>query len=298
MGTYFVNRTIKANGRIARIGFNIFRQPRRNISPTRHFSTALETNPLPTGGHVAHLSFQGEKKLPILNPAALVILTDTIHTLASDGDLRGLFMRSTIAGADLNFMRAIGGRADAEAFIRLIDGLCSAIQAFPGPVVAVCDGPCLGAGLEVAVAADFRVAVDSPSTIFAMPETKVGIPSVVQACLIPGLIGWGNARRMLYFGESIDCATALSWGLVNDVVAPEKLEELIRQWEERIALTGMKALRSQKALMTEWEELGCGREGVEAGVRAFGKAFEGDEPRRMMNDFFVQKQRRKESTRG
>ena len=245
---------------------NILRQPRRNISPNRCFSTSLETNQLPTGGHVAHLSFKGEKKLPILNPAALVTLTNTIRSLASDGNLRGLFLRSTIAGADLNFMRTIAGSTDAQAFIRLIDDLCSAIQTFPSPVIAVCEGPCLGAGLEVAVAADFRVAVASPSTVFAMPETKVGIPSVVQACLIPGLVGWGNARRMLYFGESIDCATALAWGLVNDVVVPEDLEVALHQWEDRIALTGPNALRAQKALMREWEESGCGREGVEAGV--------------------------------
>ena len=53
-----------------------------------------------------------------------------------------------------------------------------------------------------------------------MPEVKVGIPSVVEAALLPGLIGWGRTRELLLFGENIDAATALAWGLVEQVVAP------------------------------------------------------------------------------
>lgn len=143
------------------------------------------------------------------------------------------------------------------------------------------------------MAADLRVAVAAPDTVFGMPETKVGIPSVVQACLLPGLVGWSRAREMLYFGETINCAKARRWGLVDYVVRAEELELAIQVWEQRIAETGVNALKAQKALMSEWMEKGCGREGVEAGVRAFGKAFESDEPRRMMDAFFAEKEKRK-----
>lgn len=143
------------------------------------------------------------------------------------------------------------------------------------------------------MSADLRVAVGTADTVFGMPETKVGIPSVVQACLLPGLVGWSKAREMLYFGETINCAKARKWGLVDYVVDAKGLDLAIQIWEQRIAETGVNALRAQKALMREWMEKGCGREGVEAGVRAFGKAFESDEPGRMMDAFFKGREERK-----
>ena len=74
------------------------------------------------------------------------------------------------------------------------------------------DGYALGAGLEVAVSCDLRIA--STRAKFGMPEVKVGIPSVVEAALIPRLIGDGRARELLMLGEIIDADTALRWGLV------------------------------------------------------------------------------------
>ena len=61
-------------------------------------------------------------------------------------------------------------------------------------------------GLEVAAACDMRVA--SNRAVFGMPEVKVGIPSVVEAALLPHLIGWGRTRELLLCGETIDAATA------------------------------------------------------------------------------------------
>lgn len=98
-------------------------------------------------------------------------LTDDLHTLAKDDSLRALFMRDTIAGADLKYMRDIETPVEARDFIRLIDKLCTTIQDFPVPVVAVLSGHCLGAGMEVAAAADMRICC--PDTVFGMPETKV-----------------------------------------------------------------------------------------------------------------------------
>jgi len=80
-------------------------------------------------------------------------------------------MRDTIAGADLKYMRNIEMPEQARSFIRLIDELCTTIQDFPVPVVAVLSGHCLGAGMEVAAAADMRICCRD--TVFGMPETKV-----------------------------------------------------------------------------------------------------------------------------
>lgn len=190
-------------------------------------------------------------------------------------------------------MRDIAGPKEAKEFIRLIDELCSAIQNFPDPVIAICEGPCLGAGLEVAMSADVRLAVGTPDTVFGMPETRVGIPSVVQACLLPGLVGWARARQMLYFGEKIGFSTALKWGLVSWVFGADKIDSAVEDWEEKIARTGVNAVKAQKRLMMVWEEKGVGRGGIEAGVEEFGRAFEGEEPRKMMEEFFREKEKRK-----
>lgn len=141
-------------------------------------------------------------------------------------------------------------------------------------------------------------------------EVFQGLPSVVQASLIPGLVGWGRARELLYFGDTIDADVAHQWGFVNAVVEKEALDGKITEWEDRFSKTGQRALPDQKALMRvsisrlhyspdtmlivqAWEERGTGRPGVEAGVEAFGRAFETDEPRMLMEAFFTEKARRK-----
>src|SRR5207245_6801594 len=106
----------------------------------------------------------------------------------------------------------------AEKFITGLRDLCEAVRAFPAPVIARMPGWCLGGGLEVAAACDFRVAAHDAK--FGMPEVKVGIPSVIHAALLPRLIGWGRARWLVMTAENIDAPTALAWGLI-DVVAPD-----------------------------------------------------------------------------
>ena len=76
-----------------------------------------------------------------------------------------------------------------------------------------------------------------------------GLPTVVQASLIPGLVGWGRARELLYFGDTIGADVAHQWGFVNAVVERGALDGKIREWEDRFSKTGRRALPDQKALM-------------------------------------------------
>src|SRR6185503_5820696 len=133
----------------------------------------------------------------------------------------------------------------------------------------------LGAGLEVAVSCDIRIAADN--AWFGMPEVKVGIPSVVEAALIPRLIGWGRARELLLLGEIIDADTALSWGLVERVVAPDALDREIDRIVAALLTTGPQAVRIQKALIRDWEDLSAER-AIAVGIDAFVRDFDTDEP--------------------
>jgi enoyl-CoA hydratase len=228
----------------------VFRRSRQlHQTGKRLFSTRTTKTPLASGGYVSHLEYISDKKLFILDPQSIANLTSDLERAATETELRALFLHSTIAGADIKYMKDIESSEAAESFIRSIDKLCSMIQDFPTPVIAIIDGPCLGAGMEVAASCDIRIAVRGEKTIFGMPETKVGIPSVVQASLLPGLIGWGRAREILYFGNSFNAETAMEWGFVNELVTGKSLVKRVRRWEHKINETGPQAVRAQKGLM-------------------------------------------------
>src|SRR5439155_144470 len=98
-----------------------------------------------------------------------------------------------------------------------LHGVIAAIRTIPVPVIARINGYCLGAGPEVAAGCDLRVASDN--AFFGMPEVKVGIPSVIEAALLPRLIGWGATAELVLLGENIDAAEALRIGLVSKVTS-------------------------------------------------------------------------------
>ena len=164
--------------------------------------------------------------------------------------------------------------------------LCEAVRAFPAPVIARMPGWCLGGGLEVAAAGDVRIAAHDAR--FGMPEVRVGIPSVIHAALLPRLIGWGRARWLVMTAEHIDAPTALTWGLV-DVVAPEGgLDEAIERTVQALLECGPEALRAQKALLRQWEELPL-KQSVDLSIGVFGQSFLTDEPKRLMQGFINRK---------
>src|SRR3989442_1029241 len=98
----------------------------------------------------------------------------------------------------------------------LIPALHAAIDAVhqaPFPVIAAVNGACLGAGFELALACDLRVAVAGAS--LGLPEVRVGVPSVIQAALLPPLVGPGRAAELLLTGEPITAEPAPQCGRVR-----------------------------------------------------------------------------------
>jgi enoyl-CoA hydratase/carnithine racemase len=116
--------------------------------------------------------------------------------------------------------------------------------------------------------------------MFGMPEVKIGIPSVVEAALLPKLIGQGRARRLLLTGETIGAAEALAWGLVDAVSPTDGLDEAVDRIAGPILAAGAQAVRLQKSLILDWEELPTAA-AVQRGVDCFVSAFDTDEPARM-----------------
>ncbi len=236
------------------------------------------------GGAVVRVVYDHARRLNVLNPPALRELTATFRALAADDALRvvvfsGAGGRAFIGGADINTMAAMRTEADGRAFITLIHELCQAIRDLPVPVICRMEGYTLGAGLEVAAACDMRIAADTAH--FGMPEVRVGIPSVVEAALLPRLIGWGRTSWLLLTAENIDAARAEAWGMVEQVVPAAQLDRAVERCVASIVEGTPLAVRAQKRLMRRWERLSLD-EAVQAGIDSFARSVgEGEHIERM-----------------
>jgi enoyl-CoA hydratase len=236
----------------------------------------------PDGGHLLRLTIYNPLKLNSLNRALMGEIVETMGALAADPQLRlailtGAGGRAFVGGADLAEIAALD-HAGARSFITSVHRCCDAFRRLPVPVIARIDGFALGAGLELAAACDLRVA--SERSAFGMPEVRVGIPSVVEAALLPKLIGQGRARRLLLTGETIGADAALAWGLVDAVAPADRLDEAVDRLVRPILAAGPRAVRLQKSLILDWEDLPTGA-AITRGIDAFVSAFDGDEPARM-----------------
>src|SRR5579884_2233246 len=226
------------------------------------------------GGHVLRVTIDNEARLNSLNLALMEELVEAMAPAAADPELR---LAVVTGAADVGEIAALD-RGRAVAFITAVHGCCDAFRRLPVPVIARIDGWALGAGLELAAACDLRVASDRSR--FGMPEVRIGIPSVVEAALLPQLVGHGRARRLLLTGEPIGADEALDWGLVDAVAPPDALDETVARLAAAILAGGPRAVRLQKALILDWEELPTAA-AVRRGIDVFASAFESEEPRRM-----------------
>ena len=249
----------------------------------------------PEGGHLARLVIDNAGKLNSLNRALMGEIVETVEGLAADPRLRLLVLtgageRAFVGGADIGEIAALD-RDNARSFISAVHRCCDAFRHLPVPVIARIDGYALGAGLELACACDLRVA--SERSLFGMPEVRIGIPSVVEAALLPKLIGQGRARRLLLTGETIGAAEALGWGLVDLVVPSAALDEAVEKLARSILAAGPNAIRLQKSLILEWEELPTSA-AIERGIDCFVTAFDTDEPMRMAGAMLAKLRTRRE----
>jgi enoyl-CoA hydratase len=236
----------------------------------------------PEGGHVARLTIDNAAKLNSLNRALTVEIVEAVKVLEADPGLRlvivtGAGERAFVGGADINELAALDADS-AREFITLVHRCCDGFHRLAVPVIARIDGYALGAGLELAAACDLRIA--SERAMFGMPEVRVGIPSVVEAALLPQLIGYGRTRRLLLTGVTIDAGEALAWGLVDAVAPPDRLDDVVERFAATILAGGPQAIRLQKKLILDWEELPTGA-AVARGIEIFTEAYATDEPRRM-----------------
>jgi enoyl-CoA hydratase len=248
-------------------------------------------------GIVAHVTVNNPQKLNAMTSALMGAFVDTMAELAADARLRAVILagagpKSFIAGADINEMANIADSAEAEAFITRLQRCCDAIRNCPVPVIARIQGYAFGAGLEIAASCDVRIASDTAT--FGMQEVKLGIPSVIEAALLPTLVGWGRAREIMYLGETFAAGEALAWGLVEHIVPAEQLDAAVEAWIGKLLTSAPAAVRQQKLLMRQWEDLPLSA-AVQAGIKTFAAAYRSDAPAAAMREFLAARAARRRS---
>src|SRR3954467_2900913 len=220
-------------------------------------------------GGIARIFLNRPQKVNALDSALLDALADALRQV--DQAVRVVVLggrgNAFCAGADVNELRSLDPQT-AREFIGRVHRACDAVRKLPMPVVARLHGAVIGAGLELAAACDLRVA--ATGTRFAMPEVRLGIPSVVEAALLPRLMGSGRAAWLVLTGEPIDAARAREWGLVESVA--DNVDRALSQVVDSLLAGDPAALRTQKARLQMWEEQPLAAS-VAASIERFGQAY-------------------------
>jgi len=191
------------------------------------------------------------------NPKALNALTEEIFTgmealldeLETDTAVRVIILtgagdKAFVAGGDISHLATLDADG-ARQFALLAQRIIDRIENFPKPVIAAINGFCLGGGNELAMGCDLRVAADSAK--FGQPEVKLGIiPGFAGTQRLARLVGKGRAKEMIYTGEMIDAVEACRIGLVNRVVAKDRLMEEVRALAMKMCDKSASAIRFSK----------------------------------------------------
>lgn len=239
---------------------------------------------------VATLQIANGTSLNLLNSKTILELTSALRALAREPNVRVLVIRGTgdkafIGGADINELAKLDPGTAVDFITRLHD-LCEAVRDFPQPTIARLAGWCMGGGMELAAACDIRIGTTLSN--FAMPEVRIGIPSVIHANLLARLIGEGNTRWLLLTGAAINGEKALKWGFMNEMVAPEALDDAVAHTVGELLECAAGGVAAQKALLRIWEAPEIER-GLKDSIAMFGAMYKTSEPHEYMMRFINRK---------
>jgi enoyl-CoA hydratase / 3-hydroxyacyl-CoA dehydrogenase len=227
------------------------------------------------------------------NPPVNAVNAGIIETLwtafeSLDADVRAVVLRGKgerafSAGADISGF--VGGAAEGERPAG-IQPVADLIERAPVPVVAAIHGYCLGGGLEIALACDFRIATRDSQLGF--PEVNLGLlPGGGGTQRAPRLISPGRARWLVMSGERIPAATAEAWGLIEFVV--DDLEEGIARYVEPLGRQSPHAVAQIKQLLHETRD----RRSDEREVEAFAACLSSDDGQEGVAAFLEKREARR-----
>ena len=241
---------------------------------------------------VVTLTLHGHKSVNLIGRALMDALLATAAPLRDDPELRLIVVTgppggSFIGGADIAEMQALTP-STARVFINQLHAVCNLFRTLPVPSIARIEGLCIGGGMELAAACDIRVG--TANSRYGMPEVQVGLPSVIEAALLPSLIGWGRTRELLYRGHIINAAEAERMGFLQHIAPEGKIDDTLAPIIDDILRADPGAIRTQKRLLERWLETDI-TSGIAASIEAFSDNFLTDAPNKRLAAFFEAKKK-------
>ncbi|KOC88682.1 fatty acid oxidation complex subunit alpha FadB [Winslowiella iniecta] len=179
---------------------------------------------------IAELVFDAPGSVNKLDTKTVASLGEAISVLEQQPDLKGLLLSSAkpafIVGADITeFLSLFAAPAEKlEQWLKFANAIFNRLEDLPVPTLAAISGYALGGGCECVLATDLRIA--TPDTRIGLPETRLGImPGFGGSVRLPRLLGADSALEIIAAGKDVDASRALAIGLVDAVVATEKLRD-------------------------------------------------------------------------
>jgi enoyl-CoA hydratase len=175
---------------------------------------------------IALITINNPKVLNALTVAAYLEFETLLGELEADDAVRVVLLtgageKAFVAGGDIRYLDSLGVEG-AREFALLAQRVYARIEGFPKPVIAVVNGYALGAGCELVMACDLRIAAETAK--LGQPEVKLGIiPGFAGTQRLARLVGKGRAKELIFTGEMIDAREAWRIGLVNRVVPADQL---------------------------------------------------------------------------
>jgi len=218
------------------------------------------THPAPTTavllesreGSIVTLTMNRPERLNALDNQLPTVLKDAITRISGDGSVHVVILtgagRAFCAGGDLAVIGAGRARSDAtelEPILRSGMEVVLKLRTMPQPVIAAVNGPAAGAGMNLALACDLRVAVEE--AVFGQNFAKVGLfPDYGGMFFLPQLVGPAKAAELMYTGDMIDANTALRLGIVNHVFPADRFRAGVESLAAKIATGPQIAIRAVK----------------------------------------------------
>ena len=206
-------------------------------------------------GQIALLTLNRPEKLNAIDWDMFYEIQWAFGMFARDEEVRVVVIkgagRSFSAGSDVKLTAELAVSPwVGRKWTLNIHETCRVIRYFEKPVIAMVHGWCIGAALEMSLSCDFIIAADDMKV--QMPEVNMGIPTVVEAAILPSAIGIWNAKDLVLMGEAWDAKKIKEVGLVTEIVPKDKLEELVMERARKLAAKPPVGLAMQKDVIMRW----------------------------------------------
>ncbi|MDP7035072.1 MAG: enoyl-CoA hydratase-related protein [Planctomycetota bacterium] len=208
-----------------------------------------------TDERIGFLTLNRPEKKNALIGSMRETIREVVSRWSSDPLIRVIVIRGTdgsfCAGGDVGYMAQLALDQEIDTFAEILRSgkqTVLALRRCPKPILASIDGPAFGAGMNLALACDLRIA--SESARFAQSFVRVGLaPDWGGSLLLRELIGTARATELIYTARALDASEALRLGILNQVVSASDLESTTRTWADELSRSPWRSLAESKRLL-------------------------------------------------